>query len=94
MSSNDEDDDNHEKKTGAEKILEMLKEAGVSTESLEEKKHAFWDTQVGTVHHLSQPHTAHFVSSFFLVVAAWTVDGYFHFVSLPNNSHFYWCIVL
>mmetsp|Transcript_87588 Transcript_87588/g.252916 ORF Transcript_87588/g.252916 Transcript_87588/m.252916 type:complete len:421 (-) Transcript_87588:28-1290(-) len=26
-------------------ILEMLKEAGVSTKDLEEKKHAFWDTQ-------------------------------------------------
>jgi hypothetical protein len=38
--------DNDDKKTGAEKILEMLREAGVSTESLEEKKHAFWDTQV------------------------------------------------
>jgi hypothetical protein len=24
----------------------MLREAGVSTKSLEEKKHAFWDTQV------------------------------------------------
>lgn len=27
-------------------ILEMLREAGVSTKDLEEKKHAFWDTQV------------------------------------------------
>jgi hypothetical protein len=27
-------------------ILEMLKQAGVSTNDLEQKKHAFWDTQV------------------------------------------------
>jgi hypothetical protein len=27
-------------------ILQMLKQAGVSTEDLEQKKHAFWDTQV------------------------------------------------
>jgi ABC-type oligopeptide transport system ATPase subunit len=47
MNSNGEND--HDEKTGAEKILEMLRQAGVSTENLEEKKHAFWDTQVRTV---------------------------------------------
>ena len=36
-------DDN---KQAAEDILKMLREAGVSTESLVEKSHAFWDTQV------------------------------------------------
>ncbi|KAG7353238.1 myristoyl-CoA:protein N-myristoyltransferase [Nitzschia inconspicua] len=41
MSSSDDD----EKKSGAEKILDMLRQAGVSTENLDEKKHAFWDTQ-------------------------------------------------
>ncbi len=30
----------------AEDILKMLREAGVSTEGLVEKSHAFWDTQV------------------------------------------------
>lgn len=30
-------------------ILEMLKQAGVSAEDLEQKKHAFWDTQVRTI---------------------------------------------
>ena len=43
MSSNDEI---AEKNKAADNILEMLREAGVSTESLEEKRHAFWDTQV------------------------------------------------
>lgn len=47
---NDHDDDNNKMTMttsgGAEKILELLKSAGVSTENLEEKKHAFWDTQV------------------------------------------------
>jgi len=42
MSSNDEI---VEKKKAADNILEMLKEAGVSTDSLVEKRHAFWDTQ-------------------------------------------------
>jgi hypothetical protein len=45
MSSND--DDKEDKNKTADAILEMLREAGVSTKSLEEKKHAFWDTQVG-----------------------------------------------
>lgn len=30
----------------AKQIIEMLREAGVSTENIEDKKHAFWDTQV------------------------------------------------
>jgi glycylpeptide N-tetradecanoyltransferase len=33
-------------------ILEMLKQAGVSTEDLEQKKHAFWDTQVRPLYKL------------------------------------------
>ena len=40
--SGDEADSNK----AAEDILKMLREAGVSTESLVEKSHAFWDTQV------------------------------------------------
>ena len=43
MSSNDE---TPEKNKTAEDILKMLREAGVSTESLVEKSHSFWDTQV------------------------------------------------
>ncbi len=48
------DDDNNVNETADEKatlngILEMLREAGVSTKDLEEKKHAFWDTQVGAI---------------------------------------------
>jgi len=35
-----------EAKKAADGILEMLREAGVSTNDLEDKKHAFWDTQV------------------------------------------------
>lgn len=34
-----------EKNKTGENILQILKEAGVSTESLLEKRHAFWDTQ-------------------------------------------------
>jgi hypothetical protein len=57
----DSDEENeHDKKTGAERILEMLREAGVSTENLKEKKHAFWDTQVRTVSHC-MTHTHFFV---------------------------------
>ena len=40
MSSNDD------KNKATDDILKMLREAGVSTESLVEKSHAFWDTQV------------------------------------------------
>jgi hypothetical protein len=43
MSSNAE---NVEKKKADDDIIKMLREAGVSTESLVEKSHAFWDTQV------------------------------------------------
>jgi hypothetical protein len=51
MSSDKENED--DQKTGAERILEMLRQAGVSTENLEEKKHPFWDTQVrAQVHYL------------------------------------------
>jgi hypothetical protein len=39
-----EENDDKAKATNA--ILDMLREAGVSTESLEDTKHAFWDTQV------------------------------------------------
>ncbi|CAJ1951130.1 unnamed protein product [Cylindrotheca closterium] len=39
-----EDNDEDKNKT-ASTIIEMLKEAGVSTHSLEEKEHKFWDTQ-------------------------------------------------
>lgn len=42
MSSNAE---NVEKKKADDDIIKMLREAGVSTESLVEKSHAFWDTQ-------------------------------------------------
>jgi len=42
MSSNDE---SVEKRNAADDIIKMLKEAGVSTKSLVEKSHAFWDTQ-------------------------------------------------
>jgi len=53
----DDDEDEDDTKTGENGgavintetmngILEMLKHAGVSTEDLEQKKHAFWDTQV------------------------------------------------
>lgn len=49
MSSNDEI---VETKKAADNILEMLKEAGVSTESLVEKRHAFWDTQVSSMSRL------------------------------------------
>lgn len=41
-----EDNDEDKNKT-ASAIIEMLKEAGVSTDSLEQKEHKFWDTQVG-----------------------------------------------
>ena len=43
MSSNDKD---AEKKKADDDIIKMLREAGVSTESLVDKNHAFWDTQV------------------------------------------------
>lgn len=43
MSADEEED----KSKTANAILEMLKEAGVSTNNVEDKKHAFWDTQVG-----------------------------------------------
>ena len=46
MSSNDDQQEQQDKQKTADAILEMLKEAGVSTDSLVEKKHAFWDTQV------------------------------------------------
>jgi len=42
MSSNDKD---AEKKKADDDIIKMLREAGVSTESLVDKNHAFWDTQ-------------------------------------------------
>lgn len=42
MEGNDED-----KNKSASAIIEMLKEAGVSTDGLEQKEHKFWDTQVG-----------------------------------------------
>ena len=45
MSGEQEED----KSKPADAILEMLREAGVSTTSLEEKRHAFWDTQVCTL---------------------------------------------
>jgi len=38
-------DNDDEKNKTATAIIEMLKEAGVSTHSLEEKEHKFWDTQ-------------------------------------------------
>ena len=43
MSSNDKPVEKN--KTGDD-ILKMLKKAGVSTASLVDKSHAFWDTQV------------------------------------------------
>ena len=51
MSSPDRTNPNDErdKNKASESILEMLREAGVSTESLEEKRHAFWDTQVSVL---------------------------------------------
>jgi hypothetical protein len=42
--SNDNTDD--EKNKTAAAIIEMLKDAGVSTSNLEETEHKFWDTQV------------------------------------------------
>jgi len=42
MGSNDE---NVEKNKAADDILKMLKDAGVSADSLVDKSHAFWDTQ-------------------------------------------------
>jgi hypothetical protein len=44
MSGADSNED--DRKRTADGILEMLREAGVSTADLEDKKHAFWDTQV------------------------------------------------
>ena len=52
-------DDNN--KQAAEDILKMLREAGVSTESLVEKSHAFWDTQVRNA--LDEPFAWCFVAS-------------------------------
>ena len=43
MSSNDEIVPVEKNKN---KVLQMLEEAGVSTESLVEESHPFWDTQV------------------------------------------------
>ena len=45
-------DSNNETMNG---ILAMLKQAGVSTEDLEQKKHAFWDTQVRAEGHVFAP---------------------------------------
>ena len=47
MSSNDEIVPVEEKNKN--KVLQMLEEAGVSTESLVEESHPFWDTQVSSV---------------------------------------------
>lgn len=44
MSEEDNKDDDRNKTAAA--IIDMLKEAGVSTQSLEDKEHKFWDTQV------------------------------------------------
>ena len=44
--SGSEDNNNNDKSKTTSAILDMLREAGVSTKSLEETKHAFWDTQV------------------------------------------------
>ena len=41
--SNEEEEN---KNKTADAILEMLKEAGVNPRKIEDKKHAFWDTQV------------------------------------------------
>jgi hypothetical protein len=46
MSSNDEIVPVEKNKN---KVLQMLEEAGVSTESLVEESHPFWDTQVSGV---------------------------------------------
>ena len=46
MSSNDEIVPVEKNKN---KVLQMLEEAGVSTESLVEESHPFWDTQVSSV---------------------------------------------
>ena len=46
MSSND---GSGEKNKNADNILQILEEAGVATESLVEKRHAFWDTQVSRI---------------------------------------------
>lgn len=45
MSGEDNNNAAADDKTTVNSILEMLREAGVSTRDLEEKKHAFWDTQ-------------------------------------------------
>lgn len=48
--NNDNDSSNPESaKRAADGILEMLREAGVSTKDLEDTRHAFWDTQVRLV---------------------------------------------
>lgn len=44
--SGEESNNDDDRKRAADGILEMLREAGVSTADLEDKKHAFWDTQV------------------------------------------------
>ena len=49
MSGEDSNNATADDKATVNSILEMLREAGVSTKDLEEKKHAFWDTQVGAV---------------------------------------------
>ena len=49
MSGEDSNNASADDKATVNSILEMLREAGVSTKDLEEKKHAFWDTQVGVV---------------------------------------------
>ena len=48
-SNNDDDNDNENKPIDdkTQEIIDMLKDAGVSTETLAED-HAFWDTQVRT----------------------------------------------
>lgn len=43
--SGEESNNGDDRKRAADGILEMLREAGVSTADLEDKKHAFWDTQ-------------------------------------------------
>jgi hypothetical protein len=40
------DDNNEEETFEAHGIIDMLKEAGVTTQCLEDKEHKFWDTQV------------------------------------------------
>ena len=49
MSGEDSNNATADDKATVNSILEMLREAGVSTKDLEEKKHAFWDTQVGVI---------------------------------------------